>query len=61
VLQGVELTCPPPPIPDRALNMLGQQKQTNPIWIIWERGELYRKREDFFFVVWDFWGDDSSY
>jgi hypothetical protein len=28
--------------------MPGQQKQTNPIWIIWERGELYRKREDFF-------------
>lgn len=32
-------------MPDKALNMPGQQKQTNPIKPTWTRGELYRKRE----------------
>jgi hypothetical protein len=41
VLATLWSTWPPPPIPNSALNMPGQQKHTRPMRDTWTRGELY--------------------
>lgn len=41
LLAAVGSTWPPPPMPERALNMPGQQKQTRPMRETWTKGELY--------------------
>lgn len=55
LLEAVWFTWPPPPIPERALNMPGQQKHTSPMRITWMSGELYLKKGER-----EFWVIDSS-